>query len=778
MLEGRRMATSCFLRLHTRMHRILKIFLFLLALAAIGSASSTTAAPAERRVALVIGNASYRAKTLATPANDAALVAQSLQGAGFDVMGARDLDADSLRSAFRDFFASVTKAGPGTVAAVYFAGYALQLQGENYLVPVDANITSDSDVSRVAFPLSNITHALSALHLKSTFVILDAARASPFTLSSQPLAGGLAWVRPEPNMLIALNAAPGTVAPDGLGGYGPYARALTEMIRQGGLTPGNLFDRVRLRVNELTKGAQVPWDASRIDAQFVFFERASDAPPRTDLPEQTAWMRFQPMRSLGADDAYAVALLRDTFDGYGDFLADYWHEPTAKRIRALLAVRREAITWRRSHETGTPEAYWTYLTRYPRGPHAADARRLLTHLDAATEPPPKFTMIDCEVPPPLPDELPLMERPVLVFGDPEFAFAPPPALSTKFLALPEFPISAPPAAPRDAYILPAPALEPLPVYINVPPDVVPPPNPSVVKDINSAGNVARVTDPHRQVGLSSAVSPSDTTGSAGEPVDRPPLPPAITTLMSSRSLPSTVSPAEVKVPPRGALSEPPSTAAALGDSVAPATKQIAAVGLPPADDQRPPSGDHPSPIDNRPTSTQDNPPVASLPRGAPSSMDRSPLQPAPSLPLVGNIPLPISRPITEVRLATGSLPPSYPGAASLSQQMPEKNIPLPTPRPPVTVAPETIGNIPLPVPRAASLTTNDAHSPTLSPTTPTPQPAAVDQSLRRAGPAANQPSSPSALPPRAASGANGPQTLPPIPPGKICPLVNGRRICS
>ena len=225
-----------------------------------------------------------------------------------------------------------------------------------------------------------------ALHLKTTFIILDAARAGPFVLPGQ--AGGLAWVEPETNMLIAFNAAPGTVAPDVGGGYGPYAKALAEMIREGNLTPANLFDRVRLRVNELTKGAQVPWDASKIETQFKFFERAPGAPPRADSPERTASMRSQSMRSLGAQDAYMVALMRDTFDAYTDFLADYWHDPMTKRVRALLAARREAITWRRTYQANVPDAYWSYLERYPRGPHLADARRLLTRLGAATAPPP------------------------------------------------------------------------------------------------------------------------------------------------------------------------------------------------------------------------------------------------------------------------------------------------------------------------------------------------------------------------------------------------------
>src|SRR6202030_634439 len=106
--------------------RTLKIALLLLALLAIVSAPPAGAASPEKRLALVVGNDSYHAKALTTPVNDAALIAQVLRTAGFEVMGASDLDAVSLRQAFDDFVDAVTKAGPETVAAVYFAGYALQ----------------------------------------------------------------------------------------------------------------------------------------------------------------------------------------------------------------------------------------------------------------------------------------------------------------------------------------------------------------------------------------------------------------------------------------------------------------------------------------------------------------------------------------------------------------------------------------------------------------------------------------------------------------------------
>lgn len=95
---------------------------------------------AEQRFALVVGNSQYKTATLATPANDAGLVADALQAAGFTVTGARDLDQATLRESFREFINQVSAAGPDAVALIYLAGYGVQYAGDNYFAPVDADI--------------------------------------------------------------------------------------------------------------------------------------------------------------------------------------------------------------------------------------------------------------------------------------------------------------------------------------------------------------------------------------------------------------------------------------------------------------------------------------------------------------------------------------------------------------------------------------------------------------------------------------------------------------
>jgi uncharacterized caspase-like protein len=488
------------------MPRIRKLIAMAFALIPLVLVFAPSAARAEKRLALVVGNSGYQVGALATPANDAGLVAQTLQAAGFDVVGARDLDQDSLRRAFRDFLDKATAAGPDTVAFTYVSGYGVQLEGQNYFVPVDAKIARDADVAAEAIRLSDYIRPLAALKLKASIVVLDAARANPFVKSGPPLAGGLALVEPEPGVLIAFNAAPGTVAPEGQGPYGPYAQALAEMMREGGLPLAGVFDRARLRVNDTTKGAEVPWYASKIETSLVFFERASDAPPPAVSSEQAAAMRARPMRDLGAQDAYVAALERDTLQGYLDFLAAYPDDAMAARVRAIVAARREAITWRRTRVVDTPPAYWSYLRRYPQGPHAADAHRRLAFLAAAFEPPPSFTAMAYDLPPPPPEEIVYIRRPVLVFDDPVFAFAPPPPPPVIFLAPPppEFVVLAPPPPPVGIFVLPMPVYRPVPVWVRPPAYVAPPPNNVIYNNVhntvvvNNVTNTVTITNPSGQ----------------------------------------------------------------------------------------------------------------------------------------------------------------------------------------------------------------------------------------------------------------------------------------
>jgi uncharacterized caspase-like protein len=250
---------------------------------------------AEMRFALVIGNDEYKSAKLATPANDAGLVANALTTAGFTVTSARNLDQATLRVSIREFLGQVAGAGPDAVAVIYLAGFGVQFAGENYYVPVDAELARDVDVPLQAVRISDFAQPLAALPAAVKIVILDAARQNSFAQGGEPLASGLALVDPVPGMAVAFNAAPGTVGPEEPGPYGAYATALAEMIASGGLPLDDVFARLRLRVSEVTNGGEIPWYASQITAAFFFTERAADAPPPADAAP-IADLREKPMR--------------------------------------------------------------------------------------------------------------------------------------------------------------------------------------------------------------------------------------------------------------------------------------------------------------------------------------------------------------------------------------------------------------------------------------------------------------------------------------------------
>src|SRR3954464_15402958 len=152
-----------------------------------GLLGAAAAQQQEKRMALVVGNGAYAKSPLATAANDAGLIAQTLQAAGFDVVGARDLDGDTLRRSFRDFIQKAEQSGPDTVAMIYLAGYGVQLAGENYFIPVDSPLAREGDIPIKGGPLNDYLRRLGSLPMKASIVVLDAARQQPFIEGGQQI---------------------------------------------------------------------------------------------------------------------------------------------------------------------------------------------------------------------------------------------------------------------------------------------------------------------------------------------------------------------------------------------------------------------------------------------------------------------------------------------------------------------------------------------------------------------------------------------------------------
>src|SRR4249919_4360242 len=219
---------------------------------------------AEKRVALVLGNSAYQnVAPLANPVNDSGKIASTLKEAGFDVVDSRrDLSAADTRRALRDF---ADRSRDADIAVVYYAGHGIEVDGGNYLIPVDARLERDTDVYDEALSLDRILIAIEpAKKLRS--VILDACRDNPFTrrmkrtVASRAIGQGLAKVEPSsPNMLIAYSAKAGSTAADGDGKNSPFTVALANHIATPGLDVRRAFGFVRDEVLKTTGNKQEPF---------------------------------------------------------------------------------------------------------------------------------------------------------------------------------------------------------------------------------------------------------------------------------------------------------------------------------------------------------------------------------------------------------------------------------------------------------------------------------------------------------------------------------------
>lgn len=372
--------------------------------------------PGQQRIALVIGNAAYPKGPLQTSLADGGLVAEALTSIGFDIVEGADVNQTDFRRVFRDFLEKVQAAGPGAIAFVYYSGYTIQFEGDNYLIPVDARLDRDSDVPIDGVRLFDLLRPLADIPAAAKIVVLDAARPLPFQMQGGPLARGLGAIESAPGMLVAFSSAPGTVAQDGPGPYGAYATAIAEMVREPGLDLDTLFARIRLRTNEATNGTQTPWEVSQLQQVVMLVPGAPSAPPpgapqgllsapQAAIGAPPARRAPRPIRDLPPEDAYAVAIQQDDLPTYVEYVRLYPDSPYAQRVWATIRARREALLWRRALLMNSPEAYWTYIQRYPDGMYVFDARRRLRRLAAADLPPPGFRMLDFDdVPMPLAGE--------------------------------------------------------------------------------------------------------------------------------------------------------------------------------------------------------------------------------------------------------------------------------------------------------------------------------------------------------------------------------------
>jgi tetratricopeptide (TPR) repeat protein len=228
----------------------------------------------EKRYALVIGNSNYPREIgiLKNPVNDATDVATELRNSNFEVQLLTNATYVQIREAMRKFQERLTN-GPRdqTVGLFYYAGHGVQYQDENYLVPVDANVQFEDDITRMCFPVQRMVLAnMERTNSRMNIVILDACRNNPFPATSRSVGSGLAEIKRARGSFIAFATAPGSVASDGVGRNGLYTQELLKALRKPGMSIEQVFKEVRVNVLRMSGDRQYTWDSSNIIGEFFF----------------------------------------------------------------------------------------------------------------------------------------------------------------------------------------------------------------------------------------------------------------------------------------------------------------------------------------------------------------------------------------------------------------------------------------------------------------------------------------------------------------------------
>lgn len=254
---------------------LLLAFLGMIGLGSIGASAAIEEEPSAQprnRLAIVIGNTAYqstRLERLTNAVNDATRLADSLKRLNFDVLVGTDLSTEGFAKLFQEADA---KLAATSAVLIFYAGHGVQLQGENYLLPIDTPDPENLEKLTAGAVKLNDVIARFASRDRQTFVFLDACRNNPLT-GGADVSNGLAQVEVGENTFVAFATQPGNVTVDGSGDNSPFTTALLKSVEIPGLSISDMMIRVRNETEALTLGRQVPWDQSNLREQFYFTEQ-------------------------------------------------------------------------------------------------------------------------------------------------------------------------------------------------------------------------------------------------------------------------------------------------------------------------------------------------------------------------------------------------------------------------------------------------------------------------------------------------------------------------
>ncbi|MCX7560415.1 caspase family protein [Sulfitobacter sp. F26204] len=314
----------------------------------------TTAFAGSDRIALVLGLGAYqKIETLNNTRNDARVIAETLEEIGFDVTVGIDTSAIQMREMLNEF---AFRSELADLALIYFAGHGVEVQGENFLIPTDADPKSNLDIQKQSVSLKHLLAAVDHAR-KMRIVILDSCRNNPFgdeinldaaQTNGVSTSGGMAPANPDRGTMVAFAAKDGQVALDGVGGNSPYARALISKMAEPGLEISLMFRQVRDVVLRETRNLQEPHTYGSLSGTpFYLAGSSTGETASTAASPGTEWSKVRPDQE---QQMAALAALGDTRSMLG--LAYIHLNPDDKRFDL-----DEAIGFlERAVEEGSPEA--------------------------------------------------------------------------------------------------------------------------------------------------------------------------------------------------------------------------------------------------------------------------------------------------------------------------------------------------------------------------------------------------------------------------------------
>lgn len=245
----------------------------------------------EQRTALVIGNSKYQSSPLINPANDARDIADALRLMKFEVIERIDVNRERLRYAIREFADKLKK--KGGIGFFYFAGHGIQVDGANYLLPTDIKASSEEDITDDGIDANSVLRAMEDAKNEVNIVVLDACRNNPFARSFRSTTRGLKRMEGPSGSFIAYATAPGSTAADGSGSNGIYTKYLLQSMMEPGVPIENVFKKVRIAVEQATKGQQTPWESSSLKGDFYFIDKVVIQSSPQAMAEAALWNQLK-----------------------------------------------------------------------------------------------------------------------------------------------------------------------------------------------------------------------------------------------------------------------------------------------------------------------------------------------------------------------------------------------------------------------------------------------------------------------------------------------------